>query len=124
MSTEFTFYGSVGNVAKTVKGNQEATLHVFGQQKNLVEVVTEIQSLLDYLEKTNPTLIEMQGEVRKAIERNSSLQDPKAIESAIKNSTQLQARLKHVLTAVSLEALKVIFSPAGILIEAVKAWVE
>jgi hypothetical protein len=123
MSSKFTFYGSVGNVAETVQGDQEAILYTFDQQENLAELVTEIQNLLNSLDK-NLTPIEVQSKVQKATERNPSLKDPKLIEAAIKNSPPLQARLRRVLTAASLEAVKVIFAPAGILIEAVKAWVE
>jgi hypothetical protein len=123
MSAKFTFYGSVGNVAETVQGNQEAILYTSDQQENLTELVTEIQNLLNNLDK-NLTPIEVQSKVQKAIEHNPSLRDPKLIEAAIKTSPSLQARLRHVLTAASLETVKVIFAPAGILIEAVKAWIE
>ncbi|MBW4430518.1 MAG: hypothetical protein KME28_01820 [Pelatocladus maniniholoensis HA4357-MV3] len=123
MSAKFNFYGTVGNVADNVQGNQEATLYISEQQKSLVEVAEEIQNLFDYLEQSNPTLIEVQRKVKQAVEHNSSLKDPNAIELAIKNSPTLQARLRNALTAASLEAIKVIFAPAGILIEAVRAWI-
>lgn len=124
MSAQFTFYETVGNVAETVQGNQEATLYISKQQKDLDEVIAEINNLLSYAEEMNPTFLEMQVETQEAIEHSPTLTDQKLMELAVKSNPQLRERLRRVLTAVSIEAIKVIFAPAGILIEAVKAWIE
>jgi hypothetical protein len=121
MHNQFNIETVVGNFANIVEGDQTYNSE---QRKDIDEVVTEVNRLLSYVEEMNPTVHEMEVETQKAIEHSSTMKDRKSIELAIKSNPQLQYRLRRVLTAAGIETVKVIFAPAGILIEAVKAWIE
>lgn len=124
MSSKFIFNSLVGNVAETVHGDQKATLHIDEQQTNLVEVTEEIQKVLDYLEHNKPTVINAQGVVAQAVESHPILKNRQAIEKVMQSNPTLKIRLQRAVTAAGIETVKVLFAPAGIMIEAIKAWIN
>ncbi|MBD2691112.1 HEAT repeat domain-containing protein [Anabaena catenula] len=106
--------------------NGEVIAHKYAahQKQNIAEVETVIQKLLEQIEQNKPTPIEAELIVNQAVDNHPVLKDKQVIEQAIKNYPNLKIRLRRVATAVGIETVKVIFAPAGILIEGVKAWTQ
>lgn len=113
-----------GNVAGNIEGDMIGTQNNYSAADNIVEVEQVLQQLLEQIENTKPTPIEAQVIVGQAVEKHPVLKDGQIIEQAIKRYPPLKVRLQRVATAVGIETVKVLFAPAGIVIEAIKAWIE
>ncbi|MFM2060486.1 MAG: hypothetical protein RLZZ507_156 [Cyanobacteriota bacterium] len=112
------------SVAGNVEGDSIGTQNNYPSAQNIAEVETVIQKLLEQIEQNKPTPIEAELIVNQAVDNHPVLKDKQVIEQAIKNYPNLKIRLRRVATAVGIETVKVIFAPAGILIEGVKAWTQ
>ncbi|MBD2294351.1 HEAT repeat domain-containing protein [Anabaena sphaerica FACHB-251] len=112
------------SVAGNVEGDSIGTQNNYPSAQNIAEVETVIQKLLEQIEQNKPTPIEAELIVNQAVDNYPVLKDKQVIEQAIKNYPNLKIRLRRVATAVGIETVKVIFAPAGILIEGVKAWTQ
>ncbi|MEH2462172.1 hypothetical protein [Nostoc sp.] len=80
--------------------------------------------MLEQIEQTKPTPTEARLIVDQAVEKHPLLKDRQIIEQAIKRYPPLKIRLQRTVTAVGIETVKILFAPAGIAIEAIKAWNE
>ncbi len=76
------------------------------------------------MEQDKPTVIDAQPIVAQAVESHPVLKNRQAIEQVIKNNPMLKVRFQRAVTAAGIETVKVLFAPAGIPIEAFKAWNE
>ncbi|WP_138502658.1 HEAT repeat domain-containing protein [Nostoc sp. PA-18-2419] len=110
------------SVAGNVEGNSIGTHNKNVTIQNIAEVEKLLQQLLEQIEQTKPTPIEAQVIVDQAVEKHPVLKDRQIIEQAIKHYPPLKIRLQRVVTAVGIEIVKIIFAPAGIAIEAIRAW--
>ncbi|MEB3122586.1 MAG: HEAT repeat domain-containing protein [Snowella sp.] len=79
--------------------------HNYASSQNLAEAATEIQNLLDKLPQEQPLTSQI---VQQEIQQNSDF----------------KTKLTKSLTAGSIETIKIIFTPLGIPIEMLKAWLE
>lgn len=112
------------SVAGSVEGDSIGTQNNYPTAQNIAEIETVIQKLLEQIEQNKPTPVEAELMVNQAVDNHPVLRDKQAIEQAIENNQNLKIRLRRVVTAVGVETVKVIFAPAGILIEGVKAWTK
>jgi hypothetical protein len=120
-------YTGGGNYIKSNHGTYiegDQNIYASDQRQSLKEVIAAIQQLLDYLEQPSQTSISAQQVAEQAAARHPALRDPQIVELAVKNTPTLQMRLRSALTAMGIETVKVIFAPAGIPIEGIKAWLE
>lgn len=107
--SEFNFYGSVGNVAKTTQ-TQETTQYNYGQKQNLAEAASEIQQLLKQLAKSYPTRTENEKQI--------------FVTQFDSQVVQQQPRVQKILIEGGIELLKLICPPLGIPIEMGRTWLE
>lgn len=110
------------SVAGNVEGDSIGTQNNNLTTQATAEVEKLLQQLLEQIEQTKPTPTEAQVIVAQAVEKHPVLKDRQIIEQAIKRYPPLTVRLQRVVTAVGIETVKVLFAPAGIAIEAIKAW--
>ncbi|MDP5337572.1 MAG: HEAT repeat domain-containing protein [Nodularia sp. (in: cyanobacteria)] len=112
------------SVAGNVEGDSIGTQNNYRAAESIAEIETVIQKLLEQIEQNKPTPVEAELMVNQAVDNHPVLRDKQAIEQAVENNKNLRIRLRRVVTAVGIETVKIIFAPAGILIEGVKAWTE
>ncbi|HYW20536.1 MAG TPA: HEAT repeat domain-containing protein [Nodularia sp. (in: cyanobacteria)] len=112
------------SVAGSVEGDSIGTQNNYRTAESTAEIETVIQKLLEQIEQNKPTPVEAELIVNQAVDNYPVLRDKQVIEQAIENNQNLKIRLRRVVTAVGIETVKIIFAPAGILIEGVKAWTE
>jgi uncharacterized protein YjbI with pentapeptide repeats len=127
MSGDRNVYTGGGNYVESNHGTYiegDQNIYASDQRQSLTEVIVAIQQLLDYLEQPSQTSISAQQVAEQAATRHPALRDPQIVELAVKNTPTLQMRLRSALTAMGIETVKVIFAPAGIPIEGVKAWLQ
>ncbi|BAZ47776.1 HEAT domain protein repeat-containing protein [Nostoc sp. NIES-4103] len=123
---QMNFYASINssNVAGNVEGDNINTQNNYPTIQNIAEVEKVLQQLLEQIEQTKPTPIQAQLIVDQAVEKHPVLKDAQIIEQAIKRYPPLKVRLQRVIIAAGIETVKVLFAPAGIVIEAIRAWTE
>ncbi|MBX9257058.1 HEAT repeat domain-containing protein [Desmonostoc muscorum CCALA 125] len=112
------------SVAGNVEGDSIVTQNNNSTIQNIAEVEKLLQQLLEQIEQTKPTPIKAQLIIDQAVEKHPVLKDGQMIEQAIKHYPPLKIRLQRVMTAVGIETVKIIFAPAGIAIEAIRAWTQ
>ncbi|MCF2149715.1 HEAT repeat domain-containing protein [Desmonostoc muscorum LEGE 12446] len=112
------------NVAGNVEGNNINTQNNYTSTQDIANLKTVLQQLLEKMEQDKPTVIDAQPIVNQAVESHPVLKNRQAIEQVIKNNPMLKVRLQRVMTAVGIETIKILFAPAGIPIEAIRAWNE
>lgn len=114
-------YGNVGNNAGTVGGDFTVTGNFnFNDETSLTNIAQELEQIFDKIISKN--LVEAQESAKEAVNRFPALTNPRAIELAGSNHPTLQVRLQSAIAAMGIETVKVIFAPAGIPIEGIKAW--
>ncbi len=112
------------SIAGSVEGDSIGTQNNSPSTENIAEVEKVLQQLLEQIEQTKPTPIEAQRIVDQAVEKHPILKDGQIVEQAIKRYPPLNVRLRRVVTAAGIETVKVLFAPAGILTEAIEAWIQ
>jgi hypothetical protein len=112
------------NTQSYFKRGTHTHTHNYAPDQNLAEAAIQIKELLDHLEHAYPTTVEAQHYVEMKVQSHPVLKNSQAIELAIKNDPTLRDRLRAAFNAGLLEAVKVIFAPAGIPIEMVRAWLN
>lgn len=122
--TGASFGNIIGSVTGNIQGDNIGTQNNYPAAENIAEVEKLLQKLLEQIEQTKPTPIEAQLIVEQAVEKHPVLKDGQIIEQAIKRYPPLKVRLQRVVTAAGIETVKVLFAPAGIAIEAIRAWTQ
>ncbi|MBD2500700.1 HEAT repeat domain-containing protein [Anabaena azotica] len=124
---QMNFHAPITNssvVAGNVEGDSIGNQYNSPATDKIAEVEKLLQQLLEQIEQTKPTPTEAQIIVNQAVEKHPVLKDQHNIEQAIKRYPPLKVRLQRVVTAVGIETVKVIFAPAGIVIEGIRALIE
>ncbi|MEH1932765.1 MAG: HEAT repeat domain-containing protein [Nostoc sp.] len=122
--TGATFGNITGSVTGNIQGDNIGTQKNYGSTKDIADLETVLQQLLEKMEQDKPTVIDAQPIVAQAVESHPVLKNRQAIEQVIKNNPTLKVRLQRAVTAAGIETVKVLFAPAGIPIEAIRAWNE
>ena len=104
------------------KGAQVAGVINEAQSKNLTEVATKIEKLLDYFEHNDPSITQAQQIVKTATEEQPEILDAEIIEEAIKSIPTLRQRIGAAGTAAYIETVKMLLPPFGIAYEAYQAF--
>ncbi|MEH1849289.1 MAG: HEAT repeat domain-containing protein, partial [Nostoc sp.] len=117
-----------GNITGSITGNIESdninTQNNYASTKDIVNLETVLEQLLEKMEQDKPTVINAQPIVAQAVESHPVLKNRQAIEQVIKNNPTLKVRLQRAVIAAGIETVKILFAPAGIPIEAIRAWNE
>jgi hypothetical protein len=118
------FYGPVG-----AAGISDSSVHIdmtgSRQKKKLVVVAREIAKILDSIEKKQVEqhlIPAIACEIQLATTNYPQLCDPKFIENSINSDPTLKQRVLAASSAASLKALKMLFPPLAVAIEAVRAF--
>jgi hypothetical protein len=90
--------------------------------EDIAKLETVLEQLLEKMEQDKPTVIDAQPIVAQAVESHPVLKNRQVIEQVIKNNPTLKVRLQRAVTAAGIETIKILFAPAGIPIEAIRAW--
>ncbi|MGL5034808.1 MAG: HEAT repeat domain-containing protein, partial [Microcystaceae cyanobacterium] len=98
---QMTFNAPITGFAANVEGD----MIVNPAPKTPAETAAEIQDLLDQLAKSNPL-------------------SSQSIQQEIQQNADFKSKLTKILTAGSIETVKIIFAPLGIPIEMLKVWLE
>ncbi|MEH1832883.1 MAG: HEAT repeat domain-containing protein [Nostoc sp.] len=122
--TGATFGNIVGSVTGNIEGNNIGTQNNYASTEDIADLKTVLEQLLEKIEQDKPTVIDAQPIVAQAVESHPVLKNRQAIEQVIKNNPTLKVRLQRAVTAAGIETVKVLFAPAGIAIEAIRAWNE
>ncbi|WP_041933901.1 HEAT repeat domain-containing protein [Gloeothece verrucosa] len=93
-------------IVETTAGG-DAVIHKYAQQQNLTEAAQQIQDLIEYIQKTNPTTTEEE-----------------AVKQIIKQNPTLKTRLVNALKQGGTEALKVFFPLVSIPLETIRGFIE
>ncbi|OCQ98440.1 hypothetical protein BCD64_14220 [Nostoc sp. MBR 210] len=120
---QMNFHAPINN--SSVAGNVEGD--IIGTQNNYPatpELATVLEQLLAKIEQDKPTVIDAQPIVAKVVESHPVLKDKQAVEQVMKTYPPLKVRLRKAVTAAGIETVKILFAPAGIPIEAIRAWNE
>jgi len=117
-----TFNNIVGSVTGNIQGDNIGAQNNYPLTQDITKLETVLQQLLEKIEQTKPTVIDAQLIVAQAVDSHPILKDRQAIEKAIESYPNLKVRLRKVITAAGIETVKVLFAPAGIAIEAIRAW--
>ncbi len=112
------------NVAGNVEGDNINTQNNYASTEDIAKLETVLEQLLEKMEQDKPTVIDAQPIVAQAVESHPVLKNRQAIEQVIKNNPMLKVRLQRAVTAAGIETVKILFAPAGIAIEAIRAWNE
>ncbi|MGJ5676758.1 MAG: HEAT repeat domain-containing protein [Nostochopsis sp.] len=110
------------SVAGNVEGDNIATQNNHLPTQDITKLETVLEQLLEKMEQDKPTVIDAQPIVAQAVESYPVLKDRQVIEQVIKNHPTLKVRLQRAVTAAGIETVKILFAPAGIPIEAIRAW--
>ncbi|WP_062287500.1 HEAT repeat domain-containing protein [Nostoc piscinale] len=116
-----TFNNLTGSVIGNIQGDN------IGTQNNypaIPELATVLEQLLAKIEQDKPTVIDAQPIVAEVVENHPVLKDKQVVEQVMKTYPPLKVRLRKAVTAAGIETVKILFAPAGIPIEAIKAWNE
>lgn len=89
-------------------------------QQTLAEAAEEMEQILDKI--INKNLVAAQQSAQEAVNRLPALTNPELIELTARNNLTLRERFQSAITAMGIETVKVIFAPAGIPIEGIRAW--
>ncbi|WYL93798.1 MAG: HEAT repeat domain-containing protein [Gloeotrichia echinulata IR180] len=116
-----TFHNITGSVTGNIEGDNIGTQHNYSQA-DIAELEKLLEQLLAQIEQNKPTPIEAQPIVAQAVESHPILKNKQAIEQVIQSHPTLKIRLKRAVTAAGIETVKVLFAPAGIVIETIRAW--
>lgn len=114
--TQMNFYGSVGNVANTVTGDQKTVQHNYAPEQNITQVALEVKKLILQIEQTYPD--------------NASLTREKFIEKkalqVIRDNTSLKERILRALKSGGIEAIKQIVKrpEIDVILAAIEGWNE
>ncbi|MBD2514033.1 HEAT repeat domain-containing protein, partial [Nostoc sp. FACHB-973] len=122
--TGATFGNIVGSVTGNIQGDNIGTQNNYASTKDIANLKTVLEQLLEKMEQDKPTVIDAEPIVAQAVESHPVLKNRQAIEQVIKNNPMLKVRLQRAVTAAGIETVKVLFAPAGIAIEAIRAWNE
>ncbi|AVH69039.1 HEAT repeat domain-containing protein [Nostoc sp. 'Lobaria pulmonaria (5183) cyanobiont'] len=122
--TGATFGTIVGSVTGNIQGDNIGTQNNYASTKDIAKLETVLEQLLEKMEQDKPTVIDAQPIVAQAVESHPVLKNRQAIEQVIKNNPMLKVRLQRAVTAAGIETVKILFAPAGIAIEAIRAWNE
>ncbi|WP_375470814.1 NACHT domain-containing protein [uncultured Nostoc sp.] len=122
--TGATFGPIVGSVTGNIQGDNIGTQNNYASTKDIANLEIVLEQLLEKMEQDKPTVIDAQPIVAQAVESHPVLKNRQAIEQVIKNNPTLKVRLQRALTAAGIETVKILFAPAGIPIEAIRAWNE
>ncbi|RCJ38347.1 hypothetical protein A6770_13435 [Nostoc minutum NIES-26] len=120
--TGATFGNIIGSVTGNIHGDNIGTQNNYPSTKDIADLETVLQQLLEKMEQDKPTVIDAQPIVAQAVESHPVLKNRQAIEQVIKNNPTLKVRLQRAVTAAGIETIKILFAPAGIPIEAIRAW--
>ncbi|MEH2439469.1 HEAT repeat domain-containing protein [Nostoc sp.] len=116
------FSNMTGSVTGNIQGDNIGTQHNYPSTEDIANLKTVLEQLLEKMEQDKPTVIDAQPIVAQAVESHPVLKNRQAIEQVIKNNPTLKVRLQRAVTAAGIETVKVLFAPAGIPIEAIRAW--
>ncbi|MFK0731963.1 MAG: HEAT repeat domain-containing protein, partial [Gloeotrichia echinulata HAB0833] len=116
-----TFHNITGSVTGNIEGDNIGTQNNYSPAA-IAEVEKLLEQLLAQIEQNKPTPIEAQPIVAQAVESHAILKNKQAIEQVIQSHPTLKIRLKRAVTAAGIETVKVLFAPAGIFIETIRAW--
>ncbi|BAZ24159.1 HEAT domain protein repeat-containing protein [Kalymmatonema gypsitolerans NIES-4073] len=119
-----TFNNITGSITGNIQGDNIGTQHNYAPAPNIAEIEKVLQQLLEKIEQKKPKPIDAQPIVAQAVDNHPILKDRQVIEQAITSNSTLKIRLQKAVTAAGIETVKVIFAPAGIAIEAIRAWNE
>ncbi|MFN6531371.1 HEAT repeat domain-containing protein [Nostoc sp. ChiSLP03a] len=122
--TGATFGNIVGSVTGNIHGDNIGTQNNYPSTEDIANLETVLQQLLEKIEQDKPTVIDAQPIIAQAVESHPVLKNRQAIEQVIKNNPILKVRLQRAVTAAGIETVKILFAPAGIAIEAIRAWNE
>ncbi len=92
------------------------------EAKNLTEVATKIEKLLDYFEQNDPSITQAQQIVKTATEEQPEILDAEIVKEAIKATPTLRQRIGAAGTAAYIETVKTLLPPFGIAYEAYMAF--
>ncbi|MDZ8226789.1 HEAT repeat domain-containing protein, partial [Nostoc sp. ChiVER01] len=115
---------NIGSVTGNIQGNNIGTQNNYASTEDIAKLETVLEQLLEKMEQDKPTVIDAQPIVAQAVESHPVLKNRQAIEQVIKNNPELKVRLQRAVTAAGIETIKILFAPAGIPIEAIRAWNE
>ncbi|GBE93623.1 NACHT domain-containing protein [Nostoc cycadae] len=116
-----TFNNLTGSVTGNIQGDNIGTQNNYSATP---ELATVLEQLLTKIEKDKPTVIDAQPIVAEIVEIHPVLKDKQAVEQVMKTYPPLKVRLRKAVTAAGIETVKILFAPAGIPIEAIRAWNE
>ncbi|MBX9255710.1 HEAT repeat domain-containing protein [Desmonostoc muscorum CCALA 125] len=122
--TGATFHNITGSVTGNIQGDNIGTQNNYASTEDIAKLETVLEQLLEKMEQDKPTVIDAQPIVAQAVESHPVLKNRQAIEQVIKNNPTVRVRLQRAVTAAGIETVKVLFAPAGIAIEAIRAWNE
>ncbi|MEH2198564.1 HEAT repeat domain-containing protein [Nostoc sp.] len=122
--TGATFGPIVGSVTGNIQGDNIGTQNNYASTEDIANLITVLEQLLEKMEQDKPTEIDAKLIVAQAVESHPVLENRQAIEQVIKNNPKLKVRLQRTVTAAGIEIVKILFAPAGIFIEAIRAWNE
>ncbi|MEH2259537.1 HEAT repeat domain-containing protein [Nostoc sp.] len=122
--TGATFGNITDSVIGNIQGDNIGTQNNYASTKDIANLKTVLEQLLEKMEQDKPTVIDAQPIIAQAVESHPVLKNRQAIEQVIKNNPTLKVRLQRAVTAAGIETVKVLFAPAGIAIEAIRAWNE
>lgn len=123
---QMNFHAPINNssVAGNVEGDSIGTQHNYPSTPDIAKLATVLEQLLTKIEQDKPTVIDAQPIVAEAVESHPVLKDKQAVEQVMKTYPPLKVRLQKAVTAAGIETVKILFAPAGIPIEAIRAWNE
>ncbi|MBU7586901.1 MAG: HEAT repeat domain-containing protein [Nostoc sp. TH1S01] len=116
-----TFNNLTGSVTGNIQGDNIGTQNNYPATP---ELATVLEQLLTKIEQDKPTVIDAQPIVAEVVESYPVLKDKQAVEQVMKTYPPLKVRLRKAVTAAGIETVKILFAPAGIPIEAIRAWNE
>ncbi|MEH2422139.1 MAG: HEAT repeat domain-containing protein [Nostoc sp.] len=122
--TGATFGNITGSITGNIQGDNIGTQNNYASTKDIADLETVLHQLLEKMEQDKPTVINAQPIVAQAVESHPILKDRQVIEQVIKNNPTLKVRLQRAVTAAGIETIKILFAPAGIPIEAIRAWYQ
>ncbi|MEH2077195.1 MAG: HEAT repeat domain-containing protein, partial [Nostoc sp.] len=122
--TGATFGNITGSITGNIQGDNIGTQNNYASTKNIANLETVLEQLLEKMEQDKPTVIDAQAIVAQAVESHPVLKNRQAIEQVMKNNPTLTVRLQRTMIAAGIEIIKIVFAPAGIAIEAIRAWNE
>ncbi|MFN6566592.1 NACHT domain-containing protein [Dendronalium sp. ChiSLP03b] len=120
--TGATFGNIIGSVTGDIHRDNIGNQNNYPSTQDIADLKTVLQQLLKKMEQDKPTVIDAQPIVAQAVESHPILKDRQVIEQVIKNNPTLKVRLQRAVTAAGIETVKILFAPAGIPIEAIRAW--